>query len=86
MNGKSRSNGSSSEEEEGLSRVERGRKNRNPYIMTMKEDRLYHIGLVSGPQDMKEMFGDVKVGRIIIVIYSHYFPEKAQSYLNMHLI
>ena len=61
MNGKSRSNGSYSEEEEGLSRVERGRKNRNPYIMTMKEDRLYHIGLVSGPQDMKEMFGDVKV-------------------------
>ena len=75
MNGKTRSNGSSSEEEEGLSRVERGRKNRNPYIMTMKEDRLYHIGLVSGPQDMKEMFGDVKVGRISIVLYSHYFAE-----------
>ena len=43
------------------SRVDRGRKNRNPYISSMKEDRLYHIGLVSGPQDMKEMFGDVKV-------------------------
>ena len=85
MNGKTRSNGSSSEEEEGLSRVERGRKNRNPYIMTMKEDRLYHIGLVSGPQDMKEMFGDVKVGRISIVLYSHYFAEK-QSYVDNNLI
>merc|ERR1711981_802194 len=48
------------EEEDVFTRVSRGRKNRNPYIMTMKEDRLYHIGLVSGPQDMKEMFGDVK--------------------------
>merc|ERR1719367_1044462 len=35
-------------------------KNRNPYISSMKEDRLYHIGLVAGPQNMKEMFGDVK--------------------------
>ena len=43
------------------SRIERGRKNRNPYISSMKEDRLYHIGLVAGPQNMKEMFGDVKV-------------------------
>ena len=43
------------------SRIERGRKNRNPYISNMKEDRLYHIGLVAGPQNMKEMFGDVKV-------------------------
>jgi len=42
------------------SRIERGRKNRNPYISSMKEDRLYHIGLVAGPQNMKEMFGDVK--------------------------
>ena len=54
-------NGDAIAKEDGLSRVERGRKNRNPYISSMKEDRLYHIGLVSGPQDMKEMFGDVKV-------------------------
>ena len=44
------------------SRIARGRKNRNPYISNMTEDRLYHIGLVAGPQNMKEMFGDVKVG------------------------
>ena len=49
-------------EDDVLTRSERGRKNRNPYISGMKEDRLYHIGLVSGPQDMAEMFGDVKVG------------------------
>ena len=49
------------EEEDVFTRVSRGRRNRNPYISTMKEDRLYHIGLVSGPQDMVEMFGDVKV-------------------------
>ena len=49
------------EEEDVFTRVSRGRRNRNPYICTMKEDRLYHIGLVSGPQDMVEMFGDVKV-------------------------
>ena len=55
------SSGITINEKDGLSRVERGRKNRNPYISSMKEDRLYHIGLVSGPQDMKEMFGDVKV-------------------------
>ena len=49
------------EEEDVFTRVLRGRKNRNPYISSMKEDRLYHIGLVSGPQNMVEMFGDVKV-------------------------
>ena len=49
------------EEEDVFTRVSRGRRNRNPYISTMKEDRLYHIGLVSGLQDMVEMFGDVKV-------------------------
>ena len=54
-------NGNGLEGQDVSSRVERGRKNRNPYISSMKEDRLYHIGLVSGPQDMKEMFGDVKV-------------------------
>ncbi len=54
-------NGNGLEGHDVTSRVERGRKNRNPYISSMKEDRLYHIGLVSGPQDMKEMFGDVKV-------------------------
>ena len=60
-------NGNGFEGQDVSSRVERGRKNRNPYISSMKEDRLYHIGLVSGPQDMKEMFGDVKVLIIISV-------------------
>ena len=32
---------------------------RNPYIP--KEDVLYHVGLSSGSQDLKAMFGDVKV-------------------------
>ena len=62
MNNKNYSNGT--EEDDDVfedSRIERGRKNRNPYISSMKEDRLYHIGLVAGPQNMKEMFGDVKV-------------------------
>ena len=60
-------NGNGLEDQDVSSRVDRGRKNRNPYISSMKEDRLYHIGLVSGPQDMKEMFGDVKVLIIISV-------------------
>ena len=28
----------------------------------MKVDVMYHIGLSSGTQDLKEMFGDIKVG------------------------
>ena len=62
MNQKNIANGADLEDEVfEESRIERGRKNRNPYISSMKEDRLYHIGLVAGPQNMKEMFGDVKV-------------------------
>ena len=62
MNKKNIANGADLEDEVfEESRIERGRKNRNPYISSMKEDRLYHIGLVAGPQNMKEMFGDVKV-------------------------
>ena len=36
-------------------------KSKNPHIEAMKEDVLYHIGLSSGSQDLKAMFGDVKV-------------------------
>ena len=62
MNKKNIANGAELEDEVfEESRIERGRRNRNPYISSMKEDRLYHIGLVAGPQNMKEMFGDVKV-------------------------
>ena len=32
---------------------------KNPYIP--KEDVLYHVGLSSGSQDLKAMFGDIKV-------------------------
>ena len=67
MNNNTSVNGNGLEDQDVSSRVDRGRKNRNPYISSMKEDRLYHIGLVSGPQDMKEMFGDVKVLIIISV-------------------
>ena len=35
--------------------------NKNPYIESMNEDVLYHIGLSSGSQDLKAMFGDIKV-------------------------
>lgn len=32
----------------------------NPHLQEIKEDALYHIGLNSGKQDLKKMFGDVK--------------------------
>ena len=35
--------------------------NKNPHIESMKEDVLYHIGLSTGSQDLKSMFGDIKV-------------------------
>ena len=35
--------------------------NINPYLRSIKEDTLYHIGLTHGKQDLKKMFGDVKV-------------------------
>ena len=34
---------------------------RNPHLLDMKEDVLYHIGINSGTQNLKETFGDVKV-------------------------
>ena len=37
----------------------------NPHLRQIKEDTLYHIGLTSGKQDLKKMFGDVKVSHII---------------------
>ena len=36
-------------------------KNLNPHLQHMTEDTLYHIGLTSGKEDLKKMFGDVKV-------------------------
>ena len=35
--------------------------NINPHLKNIKEDTLYHIGLTHGKQDLKKMFGDVKV-------------------------
>ena len=35
--------------------------NINPHLRHIKEDTLYHIGLTHGKQDLKKMFGDVKV-------------------------
>ena len=35
--------------------------NINPHLRNIKEDTLYHIGLTHGKQDLKKMFGDVKV-------------------------
>jgi hypothetical protein len=46
------------------SQDERREKNKNPHIKDMKEDVLYHIGLSSGSQDLKAMFGDVKVSKL----------------------
>jgi len=43
--------------------MEKTKKNngkKNPYIESMNEDVLYHIGLSSGSQDLKAMFGDIK--------------------------
>ena len=37
-----------------------GNGNLNPHLQEIKEDALYHIGLNSGKQDLKKMFGDVK--------------------------
>ena len=34
---------------------------KNPYLADMKADVLYHIGLSTSAQDLKAMFGDVKV-------------------------
>ena len=44
--------------------------NKNPHIESMKEDVLYHIGLSTGSQDLKAMFGDIKV---IVVWHSIFF-------------
>ena len=38
-------------------------KNINPHLQHMAEDTLYHIGLTSGKEDLKKMFGDVKVNK-----------------------
>jgi len=34
--------------------------NRNPHLTDMEQDILYHLGLSSGQDDLKECFGDVK--------------------------
>ena len=39
--------------------------NLNPHLKKINEDALYHIGLTSGKQDLKKMFGDVKVSPFI---------------------
>ena len=52
----------------GDSHEDRKLKNKNPYIENMKADALYHIGLNSGVQDLKSMFGDVKVSIVFLYI------------------
>ena len=42
--------------------LERRKNGKNPHMADMKVDVMYHIGLSSGTQDLKEMFGDIKVG------------------------
>ena len=42
-------------------------KNINPHLQHMAEDTLYHIGLTSGKEDLKKMFGDVKVSKSMAV-------------------
>ena len=39
---------------------------RNPHLIGMKEDNLYHIGIKAdtSTQEIKEKFGDVKVSKI----------------------
>ena len=39
-------------------------KHKNPHLEEMKDDVLYHIGL-NTKQELKQMFGDVKVFNII---------------------
>ena len=49
--------------DDSMTKEERKDKYKNPHMEGMKEDVLYHIGLSSGSQDLKAMFGDVKVSR-----------------------
>ena len=44
--------------------------NINPHLRNIKEDTLYHIGLTHGKQDLKKMFGDVKVNSKQFLILS----------------
>ena len=44
---------------------------KNPYIESMNEDVLYHIGLSSGSQDLKAMFGDIKVCKVRTFCETH---------------
>jgi len=37
----------------------------NPHIEQMEEDILYHLALGTKTHDLKAMFGDIKVTRII---------------------
>ena len=36
----------------------------NPHLRSMKQDVLYHLALSTHSSDLKEMFGDVKVGAV----------------------
>ena len=42
--------------------------NQNPNFSNMTSDKLYHLGLDSGSQDLQEMFGDVKVSPVLVLV------------------
>ncbi len=46
---------------------------KNPYILEMKEDVLYHLGLGTGTHNLPEMFGDIKVRSFLpcVALLSH---------------
>ena len=52
--------------------------NINPHLRNIKEDTLYHIGLTHGKQDLKKMFGDVKVNSKQFLI----LPRRKDKLIN----
>lgn len=42
---------------------------KNPYLDTMEEDILYHFSLSTKTHNLPEMFGDIKVCKIIYIWY-----------------
>ena len=49
---------------------------KNPHLKEMPEDVLYHLGLSTKKDDLKEMFGDVKVkiGRNVEILGLNFTP------------
>ena len=57
-------------------------KNINPHLQHMAEDTLYHIGLTSGKEDLKKMFGDVKVNRSFKYQVKYTFQTTFSNFYN----